>query len=206
MATTARRGQVGFDPTTTRRQNRLTSAAEIKSRICGLAPASVRPRRSSIRGGDIRIFGDCRGVQAEMRISARSGLAPVKGVADGSRTRDRRDHNAELYQLSYSHLARPNLACGAGGWCRGCPHWALPAGSSLNLTPARSSPALLGSAAGRGGLRPCYRRLRRPSPFAPCAIRSSAQTRALPTTVVRRPSGARQPSPSCVTPPRFSSA
>lgn len=33
----------------------------------------------------------------------------VKGVADGSRTRDRRDHNAELYQLSYSHLAGLNL-------------------------------------------------------------------------------------------------
>ena len=26
-------------------------------------------------------------------------------MADGIRTRDRRDHNAELYQLSYSHLA-----------------------------------------------------------------------------------------------------
>jgi hypothetical protein len=43
-----------------------------------------------------------------------------KGVADGIRTRDRRDHNAELYQLSYSHLAGPNLACGAGGGRRGC--------------------------------------------------------------------------------------
>lgn len=40
----------------------------------------------------------------------------LQRVADGSRTRDRRDHNAELYQLSYSHLAGSNLACGAGGW------------------------------------------------------------------------------------------
>lgn len=37
-------------------------------------------------------------------------------MADGIRTRDRRDHNAELYQLSYSHLAGSNLACGGGGW------------------------------------------------------------------------------------------
>ena len=27
-------------------------------------------------------------------------------VADGTRTRDRRDHNPELYQLSYRHRAR----------------------------------------------------------------------------------------------------
>jgi hypothetical protein len=26
-------------------------------------------------------------------------------VADGTRTRDHRDHNPELYQLSYRHLA-----------------------------------------------------------------------------------------------------
>ena len=27
-------------------------------------------------------------------------------VADGTRTRDHRDHNPELYQLSYRHLAQ----------------------------------------------------------------------------------------------------
>jgi hypothetical protein len=27
-------------------------------------------------------------------------------VSDGIRTRDRRDHNPELYQLSYAHQAR----------------------------------------------------------------------------------------------------
>ena len=27
------------------------------------------------------------------------------GVADGTRTRDHRDHNPGLYQLSYRHLA-----------------------------------------------------------------------------------------------------
>ena len=34
-------------------------------------------------------------------------------VSDGIRTRDRRDHNPELYQLSYAHQAGPNLACPA---------------------------------------------------------------------------------------------
>jgi hypothetical protein len=28
-----------------------------------------------------------------------------QGVSDGIRTRDRRDHNPELYQLSYAHHA-----------------------------------------------------------------------------------------------------
>jgi hypothetical protein len=28
-------------------------------------------------------------------------------VSDGIRTRDRLDHNHELYQLSYAHRARP---------------------------------------------------------------------------------------------------
>ncbi len=34
-------------------------------------------------------------------------------MSDGIRTRDRRDHNPELYQLSYAHQAGPNLACSA---------------------------------------------------------------------------------------------
>ena len=29
----------------------------------------------------------------------------LRGVSDGIRTRDRRDHNPELYQLSYAHQA-----------------------------------------------------------------------------------------------------
>ncbi len=33
-------------------------------------------------------------------------------MSDGTRTRDRRDHNPELYQLSYAHQGRPNLAVG----------------------------------------------------------------------------------------------
>ena len=31
-------------------------------------------------------------------------------MSDGTRTRDRLDHNQELYQLSYAHQAWPNLA------------------------------------------------------------------------------------------------
>jgi hypothetical protein len=31
----------------------------------------------------------------------------VDGVKDGIRTRDRRDHNPELYQLSYPHHRSP---------------------------------------------------------------------------------------------------
>ena len=33
-------------------------------------------------------------------------LTNGRGVSDGTRTRDRRDHNPELYQLSYAHQAR----------------------------------------------------------------------------------------------------
>jgi hypothetical protein len=33
-------------------------------------------------------------------------------VSDGTRTRDRLDHNQELYQLSYAHQAGVNLAVG----------------------------------------------------------------------------------------------
>jgi ketosteroid isomerase-like protein len=35
----------------------------------------------------------------------------ISRVSDGTRTRDRRDHNPELYQLSYAHQDAPNLAC-----------------------------------------------------------------------------------------------
>lgn len=37
---------------------------------------------------------------------------PVK-VSDGIRTRDRRDHNPELYRLSYAHQAASSLAPGS---------------------------------------------------------------------------------------------
>ncbi len=33
--------------------------------------------------------------------------ALLRRVDDGTRTRDRRDHNAELYQLSYVHREAP---------------------------------------------------------------------------------------------------
>ena len=51
----------------------------------------------------------------------------VSGVDDGARTHDRRDHNPELYQLSYVHhyLRSTEAACiaslnsGRIGWRRG---------------------------------------------------------------------------------------
>ena len=43
--------------------------------------------------------------------------ATVK-VSDGTRTRDRLDHNQELYQLSYAHQAGRSLALGLGASCR----------------------------------------------------------------------------------------
>ena len=33
-----------------------------------------------------------------------------QGVSDGIRTHDRRDHNPELYQLSYAHQAGSSIA------------------------------------------------------------------------------------------------
>jgi len=38
-------------------------------------------------------------------------LASKSGVADGTRTRDNRNHNPGLYQLSYSHQRSRILTC-----------------------------------------------------------------------------------------------
>lgn len=47
-----------------------------------------------------------RGTRAFIRASlVVPGPAAQKGVADGIRTRDRRHHKPELYQLSYCHRA-----------------------------------------------------------------------------------------------------
>ena len=39
-------------------------------------------------------------------------MGRLSGVADGTRTRDHRDHNPGLYQLSYRHRARDRIAGG----------------------------------------------------------------------------------------------
>jgi hypothetical protein len=39
------------------------------------------------------------------RPPAPAGIGSTKGVAEGTRTPDHRDHNPGLYQLSYRHLA-----------------------------------------------------------------------------------------------------
>ena len=44
-------------------------------------------------------------------------------VADGTRTRDHRDHNPELYQLSYRHLApQQDSATAAAYWPNDSPN------------------------------------------------------------------------------------
>ena len=47
---------------------------------------------------------------AHKESPARQGV--LRGVSDGIRTHDRLDHNQELYQLSYAHRGRLNLAVG----------------------------------------------------------------------------------------------
>jgi hypothetical protein len=64
----------------------------------GLCPAPPRPRSPSAR---IR------------RKSCAEGATFVGRVADGTRTHDHLDHNQGLYQLSYSHRARPRIAAPA---------------------------------------------------------------------------------------------
>ena len=39
-----------------------------------------------------------------------------EGVANGTRTRDHRDHNPGLYQLSYRHLGAHRIAVGRGAY------------------------------------------------------------------------------------------
>ncbi len=46
-----------------------------------------------------------RGRRKAQRFPAPGVLGEDVQVADGIRTRDRRDHNPELYQLSYRHRA-----------------------------------------------------------------------------------------------------
>ena len=50
------------------------------------------------------------------------GSQPGGRVSDGTRTRDRLDHNQELYQLSYAHQAGGNLAV---PWSAACSAFSL---------------------------------------------------------------------------------
>jgi hypothetical protein len=60
---------------------------------------------SAIRSGRVAIdVSDGSGTPGrypERRSASR------RGVSEGTRTPDRRDHNPELYQLSYAHRASP---------------------------------------------------------------------------------------------------
>ena len=67
----------------------------------------------------------------------------IDGVSDGARTRDPRDHNPVLYQLSYTHHA----AGAAGSKCSGGQLDAGPGGRGAN---ALSAAARAASVAGPG--------------------------------------------------------
>lgn len=54
-------------------------------------------------------------------------------MADGIRTRDRRHHKPELYQLSYCHRAGLNLPGLGGGWGRAGQARASSSGFSVGL-------------------------------------------------------------------------
>ena len=51
---------------------------------------------------------------ASDRGESRATVRSPEKVSDRIRTGDRLDHNQELYQLSYAHQARRNVAVGMG--------------------------------------------------------------------------------------------
>ena len=65
-------------------------------------------------------------------------------VSDGIRTHDRLDHNQELYQLSYAHRGRLNLAsCRPSGRTSALdPHACSPLQLAASHCPASSRPNL----------------------------------------------------------------
>ena len=70
-------------------------------------PPRAGSARLAYRRGSSLHFGLHSFARLERRQPAIQPLAGrSRGVSDGIRTRDRRDHNPELYQLSYAHQAR----------------------------------------------------------------------------------------------------
>ena len=66
----------------------LTFAAQAAASV---APGGVEPPRADSKSAALPL--------------SYGALMSVRGVADGTRTRDHRDHNPGLYQLSYRHRA-----------------------------------------------------------------------------------------------------
>jgi hypothetical protein len=80
---------------------------------------SRRPRAGSRHEGCSRGISSRAGVFPVRRMPSR---ARSKGVANGTRTRDHRDHNPGLYQLSYRHLGADRIATRRGAyWPRTAP-------------------------------------------------------------------------------------
>ena len=166
-------------PTTSR------SAARSRTRCCLQATAALTrcpawcaspPNRSSparlLRGLHVRLELADRLRTAEQRGSGRSNANPLLfgRVSDGTRTRGRRDHNPELYQLSYAHQGRLSIAALRGGGRSRCCDRA-PSRRWRRRTALRSPDAALS-----GGRRSCDRR-RRPAADRPRRRRSAPRRR-----------------------------
>ena len=61
-------------------------------------------------------------------------------MSDGTRTRDRLDHNQELYQLSYAHQARASVAAARRAQSCGCTIGATSSATASTLSSCRARP------------------------------------------------------------------
>ena len=121
----------------------------------GASASSATPARTELRtsprmapGGVEPPHGASKAPALSTELRGRARTPAPARVANGTRTRDHRDHNPGLYQLSYRHQARPSY--------RG-PDEARPArASSCGAASPRSSPS-------RAGRRACPRRTPRSS-------------------------------------------
>jgi len=59
--------------------------------------------RASIAVRSLVVEGSVDAADTRLTTSSARELLEQVGVADGTRTRDNRNHNPGLYQLSYSH-------------------------------------------------------------------------------------------------------
>ena len=74
----------------------------------GMAPGGIEPPHAGSKPAALST--ELRG-RSRLRVDARA-----EKVADGTRTRDHRDHNPGLYQLSYRHLDAHRIAAERGAY------------------------------------------------------------------------------------------
>jgi hypothetical protein len=104
------------------------------------------PRKAISRRGRRRLRSGLLEVFAFQDLRGQTLDCGRMQVADGTRTRDHRDHNPELYQLSYRHRALDRIALAGPG----------PRDAALRTTAARAT------AGARPWTRPDQPRLREP--------------------------------------------